>query len=176
MFARYPRSLNSARRDARAPAVSSLDRVYRPVSLSLSRRATIIGNYKDSIPSHKGSKTLLFFYLFLLFSRGGGSSLSGPRPLIPSRDSRVSRENSLWPRLIANGTKGTSFMGHITDSTKGRMMKRIGGKAEGPFVCSRVPPVQRVFFFFFQSGRKRKFRRMALRDDEWRINGGECHV
>lgn len=146
-------------------------------SLSLSRRATIIGNYKDSIPSHKGSKTLLFFYLFLLFSRGGGSSLSGPRPLIPSRDSRVSRENSLWPRLIANGTKGTSFMGHITDSTKGRMMKRIGGKAEGSFVCSRVPPVQRVFFFFFfQSGRKRKFRRMALRDDEWRINGGECHV
>lgn len=154
MFARYPRSLNSARRDARAPAVSSLDRVYRPVSLSLSRRATIIGNYKDSIPSHKGSKTLLFFYLFLLFSRGGGSSLSGPRPLIPSRDSRVSRENSLWPRLIANGTKGTSFMGHITDSTKGRMTKRIGGKAEGPFVCSRVPPVQRVFFFFFNRREK----------------------
>lgn len=71
MFARYPRSLNSARRDARAPAVSSLDRVYRPVSLSLSRRATIIGNYKDSIPSHKGSKTLLFFYLFLLFFARG---------------------------------------------------------------------------------------------------------
>lgn len=153
MFARYPRSLNSARRDARAPAVSSLDRVYRPVSLSLGERR-LLEITKIVSPRTKDRKRFFFSISFFFFSRGGGSSLSGPRPLIPSRDSRVSRENSLWPRLIANGTKGTSFMGHITDSTKGRMMKRIGGKAEGPFVCSRVPPVQRVFFFFFNRGEK----------------------
>lgn len=45
--------------------------IGQSLSLSLSRRATIIGNYKDSIPSHKGSKTLLFFYLFLLFFARG---------------------------------------------------------------------------------------------------------
>lgn len=150
--------------------------IGQSLSLSLDERR-LLEITKIVSPRTKDRKRFFFSISFFFFSRGGGSSLSGPRPLIPSRDSRVSRENSLWPRLIANGTKGTSFMGHITDSTKGRMMKRIGGKAEGPFVCSRVPPVQRVFFFFFfQSGRKRKFRRMALRDDEWRINGGECHV
>lgn len=150
--------------------------IGQSLSLSLDERR-LLEITKIVSPRTKDRKRFFFSISFFFFSQGGGSSLSGPRPLIPSRDSRVSRENSLWPRLIANGTKGTSFMGHITDSTKGRTMKRIGGKAEGPFVCSRVPPVQRVFFFFFfQSGRKRKFRRMALRDDEWRINGGECHV
>lgn len=71
MFARYPRSLNSARRDApvvSSPCVSSSP----PPSLSLSlSHPTIIGNYKDSIPSHKGSKTLLFSFFFL---RGRGTA------------------------------------------------------------------------------------------------------
>lgn len=124
--------------------------IGQSLSLSLGERR-LLEITKIVSPRTKDRKRFFFSISFFFFSRGGGSSLSGPRPLIPSRDSRVSRENSLWPRLIANGTKGTSFMGHITDSTKG---SGLVGKRK---VLSFVPEFllcNAFSFFFFNRGEK----------------------
>lgn len=130
--------------------------IGQSLSLSLGERR-LLEITKIVSPRTKDRKRFFFSISFFFFSRGGGSSLSGPRPLIPSRDSRVSRENSLWPRLIANGTKGTSFMGHITDSTKGRMMKRDrweSGRSFRLFQSSSC--ATRFLFFFFSIGEKKE--------------------